>query len=222
MKRFDFDGLIIGSSLFLILMIFVNFWNNEEEPKKEFTGISSKEFYVELPDIHRETEPLIEMKEAEEKYQPVIVTYKEMELTSLGWYYITAYCPFECGYNGSNYPTGWKTASGTICHRASYDRRISEPTTCAISRLVHNFGDEFYIKEFDRTFIAEDTGSGVKGNHLDLFYEEFGDVFSFPTGWYEVYEVDWIERTVVLSEEEVKEMQGRSATEYFFEKTKED
>ena len=116
----------------------------------------------------------------------------ELELTSLGYYYITSYCPAECGYNGSNYPTGWMTASGAVCHRASYEDRYDDPTTCAISRSIHSFGDLFYIKEFDRVFIGEDTGSAVRGRHLDLFYEDMESVRSFPTGNYETFSVEYV------------------------------
>ena len=126
------------------------------------------------------------------------VTITIMQLESIGWYYITAYCPSECGWNGSNYPTGWTTASGEICHRADWEHRYSEPTTCAISRSVHSFGEYFYIEEFDRVFISEDTGSGVQGKHLDLFYEDYDSVLSFPTGYYEVFSVEYEEVEVRL------------------------
>lgn len=119
------------------------------------------------------------------------ITNVEMELESLGYYYLTAYAPEECGYNGNNYPTGWQTASGAICHRAEYDDRLTDPTTCAIDRNLHRFGDLFYIPDFDRVFVAEDTGGAVRGKHLDLFYDYYG-MLSFPTGWYEVYSVEYI------------------------------
>ena len=164
------------------------------------------------------TETRIEMSEAEERYIAPLITYYEMELTSLGTYYITAYCPSECGYNGYNYPTGWVTASDTICHRASYEYRLTEPTTCAISRSVHSFGDEFYIPEFDRTFVAEDTGPGVKGKHLDLFYEDFEDVYYFPTGYYEVFAVEWVEITVAVTEDEFDALKEIGALEFFTER----
>ena len=121
-----------------------------------------------------------------------VTTYTIMHKDYIGTYFITAYCPSECGYNGENYPTGWTTASGEICHRADWEDRLWSPTTCAIDRNIHSFGDMFYIEEFDRVFVAEDTGSGVNGRHLDLFYEEYDDVISFPTGYYEVYSV-WYE-----------------------------
>ena len=108
------------------------------------------------------------------------------------------YSPSECGWNGDNYPVGWTTASGEICHRADWEHRYSEPTTCAISRSVHSFGEYFYIEEFDRVFISEDTGPGVQGKHLDLFYEDYDSVLSFPTGYYEVFLVEYEEVEVRL------------------------
>ena len=119
-------------------------------------------------------------------------TYIIMHTEYIGTYYLTAYCPWECGYNGENYPEGWRTASGEICHRADWDDRLWSPTTCAIDRSIHSFGDMFYIEEFDRVFVAEDTGPGVNGRHLDLFYEDYDDMASFPTGYYDVYSV-WYE-----------------------------
>lgn len=126
------------------------------------------------------------------------ITITIMQMESLGWYFITAYCPSECGWNGDNYPVGWTTASGEICHRADWEHRYSEPTTCAISRSVHSFGEYFYIEEFDRVFISEDTGPGVQGKHLDLFYEDYDSVLSFPTDYYEVFSVEYEEVEVRL------------------------
>lgn len=126
-----------------------------------------------------------------------VTTYTIMHKDYIGTYFITAYCPHECGYREyddgtDNFPAGWTTASGEICHRADWEDRLWEPTTCAIDRGIHSFGDMFYIEEFDRVFVAEDTGPGVNGRHLDLFYEEYDDVISFPTGYYAVYSV-WYE-----------------------------
>lgn len=172
----------------------------------QFSDLSIKDFPVPLP---RYETNIYETEETEEtEYIPEIlnliaeseVTVTVMKKESLGWYFITAYCPSECGYNGSNYPTGWTTASGEICHRADYEDRLTEPTTCAISRSIHSFGELFYIEEFDRVFISEDTGPGVQGKHLDLFYEEYADVVSFPTGWYEVFSVEYEEVTVKIGD----------------------
>ena len=112
------------------------------------------------------------------------VTLIDIEYEYIGYYYCTAYSPQETG--------SWGTASGTTLHRAEYEDRLIEPTTCAIDRSLHRFGDLFYIPAFDRVFVAEDTGSAVKGKHLDLGYTDLESVWGFPTGSYEVYAVEYI------------------------------
>lgn len=104
---------------------------------------------------------------------------EEMVLTSLGTYYITGYTSIECG--GST-----TTASGTTCHKGT-------PTTCAIDPKLHDFGDLFYIAEFDQVYVAEDTGSAVKGKHLDLYFwdDEYNYALSI-TGYYEVFAVEYV------------------------------
>lgn len=186
------EKYVITMSLVLLSMLFMNIKYQNRADKSElktiYTGVSARELYVELPDIEYIPEPVLldELGKFQAQYTPVVITYEEMQLTYLGTYYITAYCPDECG--GS-----WSTASGETCHRADWEDRYNEPTTCAISRSIHSFGEVFYIEEFDRTFVAEDTGPGVQGKHLDLFYEDYSDVLSFPTGYYTVYTVEWVE-----------------------------
>lgn len=117
-----------------------------------------------------------------------------LELEPLGKYYITAYSPQETG--------SWITASGIKLHRASFENRYTEPTTCAVDPKLHKIGKngvKFYIAEFDRVFIAQDTGSAVKGRHLDLAYTDLKSVKSFPTGKYQVYRV--VNVTKVYAEE---------------------
>jgi 3D (Asp-Asp-Asp) domain-containing protein len=172
--------------------------NNREDKARlqpVYTDIPAKDLYVELPDIEYIHPVMSNLGELQEQYRVVEITYKEMRLTYLGTYFITAYCPAECG--GS-----WSTASGETCHRADYEDRLVEPTTCAIDRRFHSFGDTFYIEEFDRTFVAEDTGPGVQGHWLDLFYEDYDDVLSFPTGYYTVYSVEWVDVTFITGEYE--------------------
>lgn len=117
-----------------------------------------------------------------------------LELEPLGKYYVTAYSPQETG--------SWITASGIKLHRASFENRYTEPTTCAVDPKLHKIGKngvKFYIAEFDRVFIAQDTGSAVKGRHLDLAYTDLKSVKSFPTGKYKVYRV--VNVTKVYAEE---------------------
>ena len=109
----------------------------------------------------------------------VCLPVDRMVLTDIGKYYITGYTSIECG--GST-----MTASGATVHKGN-------PTTCAIDPKLHDFGDLFYIPYFDQVYVAEDTGSAVKGKHLDLFfyYDEYNYALSI-TGYYKVYSVEYV------------------------------
>lgn len=193
-----------------LIVIFTFFAVSDTKPTEEKQKIwlrhSDKVSFQAIPQVER-----IELRTSGSKFMPYKLTYEKMELTYLGRYFITAYCPDECG--GS-----WSTSSGETCHRADYEHRLTEPTSCAISRSVHSFGDEFYLPDFDRTFIAEDTGSGVQGRHLDLFYEDYEDVVSFPTGYYDVYAVEWVEVTVIVTEEDHDYLKTMPPLEYYRKK----
>ena len=115
----------------------------------------------------------------------VEVHYTTTRLESKGWYFITAYCSCsKCCYPSTNY-----TASGVQCHYADYEHRYDEPTTCAIDRSIHSFGDTFYLKSEDRVYVAEDTGSAVKGRHIDLYFPDHSYVQSYGSHWEEVYDL---------------------------------
>lgn len=123
----------------------------------------------------------------------------EMVLTSLGKYYITGYTSLECG--GST-----MTASGAQVYYAPDSEKLTTPTTCAIDPVIHDFGDLFYIEEFDRVYIAKDTGSAVKKKHLDLYFPD--EMYSYAlsiTGYYTVYSVEYVETTFKPSDYDIRD-----------------
>lgn len=183
--------------LMMCALVFVSDAHIEEQ--KRFTDISVRDFPVPIPDYEVRLPDPEEEKEIPsilDKMEGCEITVTVMRKESLGWYFITAYCPYECGYNGENFPTGWMTASGEICHMSSEEDRYTIPSTCAIDRSIHGFYEQFYIEEFG-LFVAEDTGLAVKGKHLDLFYDD-ESVEGFPTGYYEVFSVEYEEVTITL------------------------
>lgn len=185
-----YDKLIVTVAIVMVLILLINIATTPV-----LSMVKSYDKLIELETTHHKTfrpEGAVVWYKSGFSHDGEVTTYTIMHKDYIGTYFITAYCPSECGYNGENYPTGWTTASGEICHRADWEDRLWSPTTCAIDRNIHGFGDMFYIEEFDRVFVAEDTGPGVNGRHLDLFYEEYDDVISFPTGYYAVYSV-WYE-----------------------------
>ena len=127
------------------------------------------------------------------EFESVPVSAVYMVFESIGDYYITAYCPEECGFrvysDGSdNYPTGWITATGTICHR---EEEWWNPSTCGINTSINNYGDLFLID--GKVFVAEDTGPGAVGHWIDTFMPDYESMASFGSHWTEVYSVSYIE-----------------------------
>lgn len=141
---------------------------------------------IELPD--RLTKPFeSEALKILDRIDDTELSYKKMHLTSKGWYFITAYCSCsKCCYPSTN-----MTASGVECHYADYEHRYDEPTTCAIDRKIHKFGDTFYLKSADRVYVGEDTGNLVKGKHLDLYFPDHSYVQSYGSHWEEVFDISF-------------------------------
>ena len=140
--------------------------------------------------------------ELRNEWQNVKVTYKTLELDYIGRYFITSYCPEECGYNGNNYPAGWRTSSGTICH---YSETWSEPTTCAIDRSYgHGYGELIQVGDADdvnkKIYVTEDTGPGVQGAWIDCFVLTMDEVKAWPTGWRNCYAVSYQTHTIESNE----------------------
>lgn len=122
----------------------------------------------------------------------ISVSARYMVFEYIGDYYITAYCPEECGYrvysDGSdNFPNGWITATGTICHR---EDEWWNPSTCGINTKVNDYGDIFLID--GKVYIAEDTGY-VTGNWIDLFMPSYEQMMTHGSHWTDVYSVSYEE-----------------------------
>ena len=129
-------------------------------------------------------------------------TYYTMEFQYLGRYFITAYSPEECGYNGNNYPAGWVTASDTICHQSS---DWKTPNTCAIDRSYHKYGEHLLIGNPEdsnnrQIVITEDCGPGVCGRWVDVFVDSYDQVVNWNTRYDSVYRVYYIEHTITGAE----------------------
>lgn len=187
--------LALFGSVVLLAMILIS--DNSQSLTKPYRAnygsFTTRDFRAPLPDNFiiqpeptKAPEWLIQYEkdkeEAKESVEGFTSVFLELEL--LGKYYITAYSPQETG--------SWQTASGIKLHRADYENRYTEPTTCAVDPKLHKIGKngvKFYIEEFDRVFIAQDTGRLIKGRHLDLAYTDLKSVKAFPTGNYQTYKV---------------------------------
>jgi 3D (Asp-Asp-Asp) domain-containing protein len=196
------NRLLFAASVLLIYGIsYIEPTKKETETRQTFTpkdfgSAPRSEWYKEQP-WHAGIIPDAITKEAELRnvWQDLPVSYETIETTYLGRYFITAYCPAECGYNGSNYPTGWTTSSGAICHYSS-DPLI--PTTCAIDRNFHKYGEHLMID--GKIYVTEDTGPGVRGLWVDCFVETMPEVENFNTRYTAVYAVSYQQNTISKNE----------------------
>jgi len=93
-------------------------------------------------------------------------------LVDLGKFHLTAYCPcYQCtgGWGG-------RTSSGTIA-KAGH--------TIATDPGVIPSGTK--VKINGTVYTAEDTGSGIDGNHIDIFFNEHQEALNFGSQYGEVY-----------------------------------
>lgn len=49
----------------------------------------------------------------------------------------------------------------------------TEGRTIAVDPTVIPYGSKVYIPQFDRVFIAEDCGSAIKGNRIDIYMDDY-------------------------------------------------
>lgn len=95
--------------------------------------------------------------------------------TPLGTFKLTAYCPcYECSKGWGRMTSSGNTAQ--IHHTIATDPSVIPEGT----KVIIN----------GETYVAEDTGSGVSGNHIDIFYESHSAALDFGIRYAEVYRVD--------------------------------
>lgn len=100
---------------------------------------------------------------------------EEAELTYIGKFKCYAYCP--CTACCGKYASGI-TATGT---------KAAEGRTIAVDPKVIPLGSKVVINGHE--YIAEDTGGGIKGNKLDIFFNSHREALNFGVRWYDVYVV---------------------------------
>lgn len=101
----------------------------------------------------------------------------EPELELLGEFRLTAYCACRkcCGKDPSDSGYG-VTASGAI---------VEAGRTIAVDSSVIPLGTEVIIN--GNTYIAEDTGSAIKGNRIDIYFETHQEALNFGVQYADVY-----------------------------------
>ena len=129
--------------------------------------------------------------ELKNAYLGLDIRYQTIEYYYLGRYFVTAYSHEETG--------SVMTASGAICH---YSDSNFEPTTAAIDRRYHRFGDYIAVDfgDYRKVYVCEDTGSAVLGLHIDCYVLDLESVYAWGTGYYSTYSVEFVEHQATGNE----------------------
>ena len=89
---------------------------------------------------------------------------KSSNVQYLGKYKLTAYC-------------GCRSCSGKWGTRTASGRQAKEGRTIAVDRRKIKLGTKVQIN--GKTYVAEDVGGGVKGNHIDVFFKSHKQTMRF-------------------------------------------
>lgn len=121
--------------------------------------------------------------ELKNAYLGLEIRYQTIEYYYLGRYFVTAYSHEETG--------SVMTASGAICH---YSDSNFEPTTAAIDRRYHRFGDYIAVDfgDYRKVYVCEDTGD-FSGLWIDCYVLDLESVYAWGTGYYPTYSVEFVE-----------------------------
>lgn len=115
--------------------------------------------------------PAPELKPMPQQVQSVSTAIHKVHTKSLGKFKITAYCPCrEC--------------SGGYGKQTSTGKRARPRHTVAVDPRVIRYGTKLIIDGV--TYTAEDCGGGVKGRHIDVYFNSHSEVERFGKRYREV------------------------------------
>ena len=188
--------LFASACLFHGLLYYVT-----EEHRQEVKGSQGKKTEIQIPEPDtKEPNPNLEgYYDILSAIESIDVYYTVIETEYVGVCYITAYCPQELGYveysdGTDNFPKGWATASGAICH---YSESNFEPTTCAIDRRYFGFNE--YLMVDGKVYVTEDTGA-FSGMWIDVFRPTYEQMWEHGSHYSEVYSVEFVTKKVSAKE----------------------
>ena len=134
--------------------------------------------------IGRSTKQAIALPVAQTPIQGTSESEPETELVSLGEFRITAYCPCEqcCGNWAKNRPVD---EDGSVQVFTTSGDLAVEGVTIAADTSVLPFGTEVIID--DVKYIVQDRGKAIKGNKIDVYFENHQDALEFGVQYKEIF-----------------------------------
>ena len=170
-----FSFFIICSSFFILEDAKSLLYSSEVEIQKIY---DIKEFAFSEDDVD-ETEEKSVVEKPEES-QVVLESKKE----SLGEFKLTAYCSCEkcCGKWALNRP---KDENGKDIVYGSTGAILVAGTSIAVDPSVIPYGSQVEIN--GHTYTAHDTGGAIKGNRIDVYFDNHQEALNFGVQYAEVF-----------------------------------
>lgn len=116
--------------------------------------------------------------------EPPATEPEEPELISLGTFKLTAYCSCQrcCGSYALNRPVD---ESGNEIVYGSIGVRLVAGVSIAVDPRVIPYGTQVEID--GHTYTAHDTGGNIKGNRIDVYFDDHQEAWDFGTQYAEVF-----------------------------------
>ena len=126
------------------------------------------------------TEPIVE----ETKPVATEPEKQEPELISLGRFKLTAYCGCRkcCGKYADNRPVD---ENGEVIVTGSIGVRLYAGVSIAVDPRVIPYHSQVVIN--GHTYTAHDTGGNIKGNRIDVYFDDHDEAWDFGTQYAEVF-----------------------------------
>lgn len=179
-KQFCLLTFIIFAILFAVSLTAYSFATNEKSIKpKETTAATPVSATVQSTEnLTEPTEKTV--KTMENSVKPTEVSLKN---NSLGEFRITAYCscPICCEEYAYNRPTD--TNGKSIVYGASGERLVQGVSVAADTNILP-FGTEILIN--GHTYVVQDIGGAIKGNRIDVYFENHSDALAFGVKYADV------------------------------------
>lgn len=138
-----------------------------------------------LPEQGQQTEIIAtEVPEEETTVAEIVVPVAEPEPVYIGEFKLTAYCSCEkcCGVWATKRP---KDENGNDIVYTSTGTVAKAGRTIAVDPSVIPYGTEVEIN--GRTYVAEDCGGAIKGNRIDVYFDDHNEALIFGVQYSDVY-----------------------------------
>lgn len=173
---------VISTFIFSVVVVSLIWLLVSNFEVKDFTE-NTKD--VQLKELPKSQTPTVTQPIKETAVPPEAKTVEEtISRQYIGNFKLTAYCSCQkcCGVWATNRPKDENgkdivfTASGTMAKAGR---------TIAVDPFVIPYGTEVYIN--GNTYVAEDSGGLIKGNRIDIYFDNHAEALKFGVQYADIY-----------------------------------